>query len=1039
MNIIRRTVSRLFGRGKNAAEGKPQEESKGKSLIDHFNERNKLAGVLEALQGYKRLDRGELMRDVFQRTIATIKATTCDVKEGKATFQTGGAVWAFDSATQTPILRKEVDNENVSAIDNYKAFSNTSTNIPDEIYQFYSRGFITWTTCAQFAQHEIINRACAVRGEDAVAVGYKLAYADAEEGGKIADEDKDGKESPEEMASKQDFLTALEKQTKRMGIDEVMRKLDYNKCVYGIGIAIPSFSGEVDMSLPFNIDAKGLETYEGFAVVEPYWLCPMFSTKDASDPTSKHFFEPTWWRLPDGRMVHRSWCVKVVNSYVADILKPTYIYGGIPLTQMIYERVFAADKCANEAPMLALTKRLLVVDANIQQVIADPKHVKDLMDVVTYCRTNWGVMFKQAGSDINQIDTSLGEYDQLIMTQYQLVASIAQMPATKLLKVTPTGFQSTGEYEWKDWAQSLIDIQEMEFTPLLERHLQLLTKKRGKPVAITVKWNAVDAPTGKEKEEIQSMKATTRTAYLSAGAITIDEIRAVMRNDAEGEFTGLSAESPQKDSDLMSQLAKEMGGSPEGGGKNPNGAGDAGAPSADSVETGDDAEFESKHKRDESGKFTDTAGENFSNNPVAYLRKRGKKQYWTKGAKKGQHKYGGMVEPAVFKKFPPIKKTNEEKGVTNKHFASHYNGGKKDIDLTHFNEFAKKYKWNGDTECPENMRKTEFFARSNEPRFGITVDGKAKAKKGKPLFRWYLADRELDDKEAFALEHALVNGGMGAALGTRACKVQVKTSFASAKGNTVRYWDALSKARKPSAKFCCDAETRACLKSEKQKYLDSLLDRSDAVFERIKKDAMHPEKVTSITGEAEDFGVLAYFQYRTSFRCGSKEDNEDKGALDLTPENFKFGNDGWIHIEADTKNSHWVVDVKDKFLYDYLKEAIEVTPKGEKVFGHVKYNQYLKYLHNVGDDCGVYGSLGTHGMRHMAASRFAAQEVDKIKIDPKKHPDEYIAAICDVITRTGAFIGDEPKTAFTSYISPSALWHNAPWLLKKNPNFKAQA
>ena len=350
------------------------------------------------------------------------------------------------------------------------------------------------------------------------------------------------------------------KQTKRMGIDEVLRKLDYNKCVYGIGLAVPTFDGDVDMSLPFNIDARGLETYTGFTVIEPYWLCPMFDDKDSSDPSSRHFFDPTWWRLPNGKMIHRSWCVKCVNSHVADILKPTYIYGGIPLTQMIYERVFAADKCANEAPMLALTKRLLVVDANIQQVLADPKHVKDLMDVVTYCRTNWGVMFKQPGADINQIDTALGEYDQLIMTQYQLVASIAQMPATKLLKVTPTGFQSTGEYEWKDWAQSLIDIQEMEFTPLLERHFQLLTRKRGEPVAVTINWNAVDAPTGKEKAEIQSVKCSSYSQLVSAGIVTPDEVRDILRNDNDGEFTALPLESPKKDADIMARLAEKMGG-----------------------------------------------------------------------------------------------------------------------------------------------------------------------------------------------------------------------------------------------------------------------------------------------------------------------------------------------------------------------------------------------------------------------------------------------------------------------------------------------
>lgn len=555
MKIIT-ALARLFGRGEGNAAKADEPKKKRESLAAHFKKANGAAAIIEQLRGYAAVDRGELMRNVFQRTIGDIRAVACEVRDGVATFTTGGKVWAFDSATQTPVLRKADDGETVSSIESYKAFSNTSTNIPDEIYQFYSRGFITWTTCAQFAQHEIINRACAVRGEDAVAVGYELAYADSEEGGKVSDKDGDGKTDPKEEATKNDFLTALMKQTERMGIDEVMRKLDYNKCVYGIGIAIPSFSGEVDMSLPFNIDAKGLDTYEGFAVVEPYWLVPQFSTKDASDPSSKHFFEPTWWRLPNGRMVHRSWCVKVVNSHVADILKPTYIYGGIPLTQMIYERVFAADKCANEAPMLALTKRLLVVDANIQQVLADPKHVKDLMDVVTYCRTNWGVMFKQPTADINQIDTSLGEYDQLIMTQYQLVASIAQMPATKLLKVTPTGFQSTGEYEWKDWAQSLIDIQKMEFTPLLERHFQLLTKKRGRSVAIVVKWNAVDAPTAKELADIQATKANTYATLLTSGAVSVDEVRNVLRNDKDGEFTGLSPEAPKNE--LMDRLEGMM-------------------------------------------------------------------------------------------------------------------------------------------------------------------------------------------------------------------------------------------------------------------------------------------------------------------------------------------------------------------------------------------------------------------------------------------------------------------------------------------------
>jgi hypothetical protein len=205
------------------------------------------------------------------------------------------------------------------------------------------------------------------------------------------------------------------------------------------------------------------------------------------------------------RRIHKSWCIKVVNTIVSDLLKPTYYYGGVPLPQMLMKRLYSADKVADEAQMLAMSKRLLVVDANIQKLVANPKEAAKIMDALKFARDNWGVFFKNPNTNVQQVDTYITEFNQLIMTQYQLVASIAQMPATKLLKVTPTGFQSTGEYEWKDWAQSLIDIQEMEFTPLLERHFQLLTRKRGKSIAITVKFNPVDAPTEEAEENAMIM------------------------------------------------------------------------------------------------------------------------------------------------------------------------------------------------------------------------------------------------------------------------------------------------------------------------------------------------------------------------------------------------------------------------------------------------------------------------------------------------------------------------------------------------------
>ena len=56
-------------------------------------------------------------------------------------------------------------------------------------------------------------------------------------------------------------------------------------------------------------------------------------------------------------------------------------------------------------------------------------------------RDNYGVkVIDKDAEDLTQFDTGLADLDVTIMTQYQLVAAIAGVPATKLLGTTPKGF-----------------------------------------------------------------------------------------------------------------------------------------------------------------------------------------------------------------------------------------------------------------------------------------------------------------------------------------------------------------------------------------------------------------------------------------------------------------------------------------------------------------------------------------------------------------------------------------------------------------------
>lgn len=406
-----------------------------------------------------------------------------------------------------------------------------SNEIPKEILGFLNQTFIGWQACSLLKQNPFIDRACTIPAKDAIAPDYKLAYINPDDQ-QADDEDKTT-----------DMLAEIKDESyRKFNINEICVKQTINKKTFGYSLAVPVVDG-ADMEKPYNIDGVKEGSYKGMTIVEPYWITTEMDAESATEPSSRHFYEPTWYKMANGKRIHRSWVIKAINSTVSDVLKPTYYFGGIPLTQQIYERVYAAEKVANEAPLLALTKRLLIVDANVANMVANPEQAEEVMNALTYLRDNFGVYAKNPGDQVSQIDTSLADFDALIMTQYQLVASIAGMPATKLLKTTPKGFNSTGEYEQEDYKQSLLEIQENDFIPIILRHNELYTKsKYGRVIPLDVKFNPIDTPSEKEVAEINQIKSQTAANHINAGITTAQEERDILRNEDGSAYSGIEAE-----------------------------------------------------------------------------------------------------------------------------------------------------------------------------------------------------------------------------------------------------------------------------------------------------------------------------------------------------------------------------------------------------------------------------------------------------------------------------------------------------------------
>jgi phage-related protein (TIGR01555 family) len=409
------------------------------------------------------------------------------------------------------------------------AFTLGNVGIPEVQASWYgSQGFIGYQMCALMAQHWLVNKACLIPARDAIRKGYKFTVNDGTE---VAPE----------------VLDAVTKASKRYRLNRSLVEFVKMGRVFGIRVAL--FKVESDdpdyYVKPFNPDAIKPGSYRGISQIDPYWCVPELTSASAMDPAALDFYEPTYWVI-NNRRYHKSHLVIMRGPEVADVLKPSYLYGGLSVPQMIYERVYAAERTANEAPQLALTKRAMVFYTDVAKALANQEKFQNNLATWAAYRDNYGVKIADKEADeVQQHDTALGDLDVVIMTQYQIVAAAANIPVTKLMGTQLKGF-STGDGEAENYHEELESIQANDMEPLIDRHLVCLIRSEIAPrfgiapFSLDCTWEPVKSVPPKEAAEVRKLNAEADKIYAcDIGAVDGQEVRDKLSNDEQSGFNGL--------------------------------------------------------------------------------------------------------------------------------------------------------------------------------------------------------------------------------------------------------------------------------------------------------------------------------------------------------------------------------------------------------------------------------------------------------------------------------------------------------------------
>lgn len=408
-----------------------------------------------------------------------------------------------------------------------------NTNLPVAILAWYqAQSFIGFNLMAIIAQHWLVNKACSMMGKDGVRNWFDISRVD----GKSLD-------------SKE--IERLKRFDKRYKLRQNLEEFSRYTNVFGIRIAI----FQVDSTdpeyyeKPFNLDGVTAGSYRGISQVDPNWCTPILRGKSLSDPSSAHFYEPDYWMI-NGKRYHRTHLVIGRTEQPSDILKPTYQFAGISLVQKIFERIYAAERSANESPLLLMTKRTTSLKVNTDSVAANQGKFEQRLRAWMAWRDNFAVKVLGEDEELAETDTTLADVDDVVMQQYLLVASVADIPVARLLGTSPSGLNATGEFEMASYYDAVSTLQENLLSPFVERHHAILSRSLGLEYTIEHTWRPLDTPTAEAQANVNKLKADADSVLILAGVVTPSEARQRLRQDPDSGYNFLAETEDETEEEL---------------------------------------------------------------------------------------------------------------------------------------------------------------------------------------------------------------------------------------------------------------------------------------------------------------------------------------------------------------------------------------------------------------------------------------------------------------------------------------------------------
>ena len=349
-----------------------------------------------------------------------------------------------------------------------------------------------------------------------------------------------------EWKAEQPQIESIENEEKRLGvIRKTVQGLTWSRLYGGAALILGFGDADPEKPAPKTVGRMGLRYLH---VVNRFELAAGPIQRDIMD---EYYGEPSYWMTYSQSLgyvkIHPSRVIPFIGAERAD-KDINAEYWGDSTLEAIYDAVHnAALSNAGIASMIHEAKLDVVKIPRLSEQLTTQEYANKLTTRFALANQMKGLvntLLLDSEEEWNQKQLTFANMPEVMREFLQVACGAGDIPATRLLGMSPGGMNSTGESDLRNYYDRIGADQKIWLGPSLKRlDDALIASALGNlPQDIWYDWAPLWQQSEKERAETDKLKSETTANYQKTGLIPVDALAKGVQNrlEEDGTYPGLA-------------------------------------------------------------------------------------------------------------------------------------------------------------------------------------------------------------------------------------------------------------------------------------------------------------------------------------------------------------------------------------------------------------------------------------------------------------------------------------------------------------------